>query len=205
MRTVLLLGSWMLLLAAPGAAQDSARGAPADRTPAAAPDSALGAREVPRVAREVIDNVLSPYCPGLLLANCPSAQADSLRKAITERARGGESRASIEADLLAWYGESVRAAPLGSGLGLAAWFTPGLAVLLGGIFIALWLRRRTASAAALAGGAPAPGAGAASAAAASAASGSAARDASPAASSTAADAMTARIDALVRDDSIDED
>jgi len=189
MRTWLLLGSWITLAAsAPAqdsvaAAQDSAV-ATQGSVPATRQDVGAGAREVPRVAREVIDNVLSPYCPGLLLANCPSPQADSLRKAITERARDGESRASIEADLLASYGEAVRAAPLGSGLGLAAWFTPGIAVLLGGIFIALWLRRRTAPA-------PVP---------------------VPAAplrqtptETAAADDMTARINALVRDDSSDDE
>ncbi len=179
MRTSLLAGS-LLTLTTISAAQDgsAARG---DTVPPAAQYVGEGAREVPRVAREVIDNVLSPYCPGLLLANCPSPQADSLRKAITERARGGESRAAIEADLLAYYGEAVRAAPVGTGLGLAAWFTPGIAVLLGGIFIALWLRRRTAPVAVPP--APAP---------------------MPAAEAAANDAMAARIDALVRNDAIDE-
>ena len=145
-----------------------------------------GAREVPREAREVIDNVLSPYCPGLLLANCPSPQADSLRKAITDRVRGGESRADIEASLLAHYGDAVRAAPVGQGLGLAAWFTPGIAVLLGGIFIALWLKRSTAAE-------PQPAAATTS-------------PAAPAAAATPADdAMRARLDALVRNDAIDDD
>ena len=44
---------------------------------------------IPRAAREVIDGTLSPFCPGVILASCPSDQADSLRRAIVARAASG--------------------------------------------------------------------------------------------------------------------
>lgn len=97
--------------------------------------------EVPRAAREVYDGTMSPFCPGLLLANCPSPQADSLRRAIAARAAAGESRAHIEADLLATYGEVVRAAPPRRGFGLVAWLAPAALLAAAGAWVTHWSRR----------------------------------------------------------------
>lgn len=96
--------------------------------------------EIPRVARDVINETMSPYCPGLLLANCPSPAADTLRRAIVSRALAGESRERLSADLIATYGESVRAAPRMAGLGLVAWLAPAIAMLMAGGWLILWLR-----------------------------------------------------------------
>ena len=102
--------------------------------------SAPSAAEANRTAREVINRTMSPFCPGLLLANCTSLSADSLRRAILARAEAGESRKSIEGDLIATYGESVRAAPEARGFGLVAWLMP--AVLLVSMVNAVdWLAR----------------------------------------------------------------
>lgn len=97
--------------------------------------------EVPRAAREVYDGTMSPFCPELLLANCPSPQADSLRRAIAARAAAGESRAHIEADLLATYGDVVRAAPPGRGFGLVAWLAPAALLAAAGGWVTHWSRR----------------------------------------------------------------
>lgn len=97
--------------------------------------------EVPRAAREVYDGVMSPFCPELLLANCPSPQADSLRRAIAVRAAAGETRAHLEADLLATYGDVVRAAPPGRGFGLVAWLAPAALLAAAGGWVTRWSRR----------------------------------------------------------------
>lgn len=107
-------------------------------TPPAAMTST--SREIPRAAVEIYDAVLSPFCPGLLLSNCPSPAADSLRTAIAERVERGDTRAEIEAELYATYGESIRGAPKAEGFGLVAWLAPAVALLVGGVWIALWLR-----------------------------------------------------------------
>lgn len=96
--------------------------------------------EVPRAASAVINTVMSPYCPGLLLANCPSPSADSLRRAIVARAARGATEAELRADLVGAYGEMVLAAPRMSGLGAVAWIAP-FALLLGvGALVFRWLR-----------------------------------------------------------------
>ncbi len=113
--------------------------------------------EAARTARDVINHTMSPFCPGLLLANCTSLSADSLRRAILARAEAGASRKIIEGELIAAYGESVRAAPEARGFGLVAWLTPVVLLLAAGAGTAVWVNRaaRTSARAALqSGGAP---------------------------------------------------
>lgn len=101
--------------------------------------------EVPRAASAVINTVMSPYCPGLLLANCPSPSADSLRRAIVARALRGATEAELREDLVTSYGEMVLAAPRMTGLGAVAWIAP-FALLFGvGALVFRWLRRQRGS------------------------------------------------------------
>lgn len=86
-------------------------------------------------------DVMSPYCPGLTLASCPSPQADSLRKAIAVRFNEGESTDSIMTSLVAHYGPSVRGTPTLEGFGSAAFIAPILVLVGGGLVIMRWLRR----------------------------------------------------------------
>ena len=146
----MLLAGLVLLVAAVGAPLAAQPGPPSGAGPAtiATPPPAppplaaqSSSRPVPRLALELFDSVMSPFCPGLLLANCPSPSADSLRSAIVERVERGGTREEIEAELYATYGEAVRAAPKASGLGLVAWLAPAVVLLGGGLWLALWLRR----------------------------------------------------------------
>ena len=51
----------------------------------ATPAAQRNMSEIPPEAARLIDQVMSPFCPGLILTNCPTMQADSLRKAIRGR------------------------------------------------------------------------------------------------------------------------
>jgi len=55
--------------------------------------------------------------------------------------QGGYSAQEIIDAFVSSYGERVLMAPRKSGFNLLAWFTPGVAVVVGGVLIALWLRR----------------------------------------------------------------
>jgi cytochrome c-type biogenesis protein CcmH len=111
--------------------------------PLQAQSRAAGASgEVPAAARNVINSVMSPYCPGLLLSNCPSPSADSLRRAIVSRAARGESEAQLRAALVASYGEMVLASPVMRGAGAVAWVVPFVLILGVGAAIMAWLRRQ---------------------------------------------------------------
>jgi cytochrome c-type biogenesis protein CcmH len=55
--------------------------------------------------------------------------------------QGGYSAQEIIDAFVSSYGERVLMAPRKSGFNLLAWFTPGVAVAVGGVLIAAWLRR----------------------------------------------------------------
>ncbi|MGE3274939.1 MAG: cytochrome c-type biogenesis protein CcmH [Vicinamibacterales bacterium] len=110
---------------------------------------ATGGRAFPSVdspaaeAWDVAGDLMSPFCPGRTLAACPSGAAADVRDEIAKRLEKGESRESIEADLLARYGDEIRGAPEASGIGLLVWVGPvALGVLLLGIVLQLARRSR---------------------------------------------------------------
>lgn len=97
------------------------------------------------VANAVSQEVMSPYCPGVTLHDCPSSRAQDMRDEITAWARDGMTKDEIMARLEDEFGPSIRAVPSGGG-GLVAWLLPALALLLGGagaFFLARrWSKRR---------------------------------------------------------------
>ncbi len=98
-------------------------------------------QETPAIARQIIDGSMSPYCPGLTLASCPSPSADSLRRAIIDRVKAGESRSSIMSSLTAHYGDAIRSAPDTTGFGLVGWLMPFVLLAAGGLWMHRWIRR----------------------------------------------------------------
>ena len=106
------------------------------------PDARLATGEVHPEAAALIDQIMSPFCPGLILTNCPSLSADSLRRAIRDRFAAGASREQVMKELSATYGEAIRSAPDRSGFGLIAWVVPGGLVLVGGLLLTAFIRRR---------------------------------------------------------------
>ncbi|MFN2488609.1 MAG: cytochrome c-type biogenesis protein CcmH [Actinomycetota bacterium] len=93
------------------------------------------------VATDVANDVMSPFCPGLTLHDCPSDAAASLRERIEGWARDGLDHEQIVARLRAEYGRVIEAAPPTEGAGLVAWLLPSL-VALAGVGLAWSLARR---------------------------------------------------------------
>lgn len=98
------------------------------------------------VANRISGEIMSPYCPGVTLHDCPSKEADALRERIKDRAAAGWSEERIMDELVEQYGESIRAIPPGDGGGIIAWLLPGLVALIGAGFAAAlamrWTRAR---------------------------------------------------------------
>jgi cytochrome c-type biogenesis protein CcmH len=134
LRVPLVLG---ILSAASGASGQQAR-------PPAAPgaDTTVPAQDVTR-ANRLLGTLMSPFCPGLTLANCPSPYAETLRVSIRTRLAAGEPPDSIVESLVAAFGEGIRGAPPARGFGLALWVLPGAAVVAGGAALFWWLRHRS--------------------------------------------------------------
>ena len=91
----------------------------------------LGAQSTPQLpaaavseANALFHRVMSPYCPGLLLSDCPSPNAGALRLEIKERIAKGERAADIERELYRTFGNDLRTMPEASGFGMSAWLIP---------------------------------------------------------------------------------
>lgn len=92
----------------------------------------------------VSHELMSPFCPGLTLAACPSPAAYELRSEIRSRFEAGESRDVIVADLTRRHGEAILGTPPSRGLGAAVWAIPFVvAVALAGL-LRVVLRRDAA-------------------------------------------------------------
>lgn len=106
-------------------------GGPAAQTPA----------DTQAEADRLFHRVMSPYCPGKLLATCGSGQADLLRQEVRRELAAGKPADEIEAALYYRFGDSIRSEPKASGAGLVAWVFPAAVFALTGAWLVSWLRR----------------------------------------------------------------
>jgi cytochrome c-type biogenesis protein CcmH len=93
------------------------------------------------VANDISEQIMSPFCPGVTLHDCPSDSAVALRDRITAMAEDGFTRSQIMSELLEEYGPTLRAEPPRSGSGLLAWVLPALAALAAGAVAWTMLRK----------------------------------------------------------------
>ncbi len=93
---------------------------------------------------DLADELMSPYCPGRALSECPSPNAEKLRSWILEQEQAGRSQAEVEEELYAQFGDQLRQSPKAEGVGLIAYAIPALAFALGGALVVFFLRRNRA-------------------------------------------------------------
>jgi cytochrome c-type biogenesis protein CcmH/NrfF len=93
------------------------------------------------VANRLSNEIMSPFCPGVTLHDCPSAEADALRERIRNWSADGWSEDQIMSELTAEYGPGINAVPPNDVGGLAPWMLPAL-VAGGGLFFTGALARR---------------------------------------------------------------
>ena len=109
--------------------------------------AALSAAPVARAtegwAYEVANELMSPFCPGRSVADCPSPQAQTLRMWLIVQEASGRSRADVEAELVARYGETILGAPRARGFGLTAYTIPVAVAAAGALLLSWFLRRQT--------------------------------------------------------------
>lgn len=96
------------------------------------------------LANDISNQVMSPFCPGVTLHDCPSDTALELRREIKGWAADGMTKDEIMARLEEQYGPEIRAVPAASGSGLFAWILP-VAGLLGAAATGVWLSKRFSS------------------------------------------------------------
>jgi cytochrome c-type biogenesis protein CcmH/NrfF len=108
-----------------------------------AADSAVARQPYSRhpEAVKAIEQIKSPYCPGLMLEVCTSAGGAALRDSIETLADQGWAADSIVAWVLANHGEEYLGLPRREGKALVAWIVPPVAVLLGFALVLVALRQ----------------------------------------------------------------
>ena len=97
------------------------------------PEDADYARRAHAFSREL----MSPYCPGRTLADCPSPDAAALRQEIRELLDAGTEEEVILDQLEARFGQAIYGVPRG----FWGWALPGLVLLGGAAFLVSALRR----------------------------------------------------------------
>ena len=103
---------------------------------------ATGADEKSGWSYQIPKEMMSPYCPGRALSDCPSPQAADLREWIVEQEKAGVSRDQVENELLREFGDQLLQAPRATGVGLMAYAFPALAFVIGGALVFVFLRRQ---------------------------------------------------------------
>ena len=96
-----------------------------------------------RYGYDLPKQLLSPWCPGRTLADCPSPNAESVRLWILVQEAAGRSEDEVTADLLDRFGDQILGAPKAEGVGLTAYLVPATAFLIGGGLVFVFLRRQT--------------------------------------------------------------
>lgn len=95
-------------------------------------------------AYELYQQVMSPFCPGRALSDCPSSKAHDLKDEMRRKLEAGIPPEEILEGVFGRFGDQYRAVPGFTGFALLAWLAP-LAFLLIGLMVAIWLassRRR---------------------------------------------------------------
>ena len=104
---------------------------------AAGPAMGQEQQQIDKAANEIYNTVMSPFCPGQLLANCPSAQAADLRESVKEQLAAGVTKDEVLEGLYAVWGEEILGAPRGA----VAWIVPIGVLALGALLLIFWLAR----------------------------------------------------------------
>ncbi len=97
--------------------------------------------ELSRQSHRIAQDVMSPFCPGRTLADCPSPDAHAVREQIRELLASGVPEKQVRARLEQTYGDAVVGVPR-SALG---WLLPALLLLAGAGLLVAVLRRLSAS------------------------------------------------------------
>jgi cytochrome c-type biogenesis protein CcmH len=94
-------------------------------------------RDESRTARGLARELMSPFCPGRTLADCPSPDATAARQEIREMLAAGSSEEQVRRNFEERYGLTIRGVPLSAW----GWGIPIALLVVGGAVLGLALRR----------------------------------------------------------------
>ena len=89
---------------------------------------------------DVAKSIMSPVCPGRLIADCPSPESEQLREVIRRKVGEGKSKQQIIDYFVEVYGPEVLPTPPQKGFYLTAWYMPMALIICGGGIVFLLIR-----------------------------------------------------------------
>lgn len=94
------------------------------------------------LTNEISSTVMSPYCPGLLLRDCPSEKATALKEQIENKI---EAEKLSKEQTISWlesqFGSKIYSSPRMKGFGILGWLAPFLFLAVGGFIVYWWTRK----------------------------------------------------------------
>jgi len=96
--------------------------------------------EIEDKALHISGQVMSPFCPGRMLRDCPSSGASELKATIRSLLSEGKNTEEVISELFELYGDDIKALPDDSLIGRSAWLAPFFFILFGFVVAGLWLR-----------------------------------------------------------------
>jgi cytochrome c-type biogenesis protein CcmH/NrfF len=97
------------------------------------------------LANEIYKEVLSPFCPGRLLYDCPSSKATELKLQIKDMVVSGKQKEEIFKYLIETYGNDIKAMPDNFGFGLVGWIMPLIFFTIAGLTLIIWVKTQKSS------------------------------------------------------------
>ena len=88
---------------------------------------------------EIAHLLMCPVCRGQSVAESNSNLAQDMRQIIRKQLEEGKSEEEVIAYFVSRYGEAILASPPPKGVNWLLWILPGLAIILGGFGIAIYL------------------------------------------------------------------
>ena len=125
-----------------GQAAPQSRGAAPAESLSVSGDSQLEAR-----TSAVATQLRCPVCQGLSIQDSPSELAQQMRSLVRDQLAAGKTPDDVKSYFVSKYGEWILLAPPPHGFNLVAYALPILAVVCGGLVIAVAVRRWTAASA----------------------------------------------------------
>ena len=101
--------------------------------------NSIGAESLDDRVNQVSQSLMCPVCQGQSVAESNSNLAHDMRQIIRKKLQDGESEAEIIAYFVNSYGETILASPPAKGINWLLWILPGLAVIIGGVVIGIFL------------------------------------------------------------------
>ena len=102
--------------------------------------SQLETNQIEKNAQEIFTSTMSPFCPGLLISDCPSGKATELKDEIRSELQAGKSTDEVRTELQVRFKSNLDARPPVEGFGSLIWIVPVVLLLVGAIVLISWVR-----------------------------------------------------------------